>query len=226
MSKPTKNYSAKDTAAAIAALENIQNKTFKKLPQFHEAVAGVLTVLKDKNPDPNAEYFAGTTIFSHICTKGYYEIISKLIEKSVATGIKIDLNASDNEGSTPLMLAISNKRITVATTLLNQESININATDKCGNSALVHAALLGSSFLFQKLIDAGATTEGVIESAQKILGEKSEVKEDIKELVKNSNESETIFLRPSSSTGSRKNGNKITRGVRINEKSSSRCSTM
>lgn len=64
-----------------------------------------------------------------------------------------DVNVSDEEGRTPLILAIQNNNNTVINDLLLRKDIDVNMADKWGNTPLHHAALQHNSVIIKSLLD-------------------------------------------------------------------------
>jgi len=78
------------------------------------------------------------------------EIASLLIEKGA------DPNTQDHQGQTPLMYACRGVSPIVCTVLLNQSSIDLDARDNEGMTALMHAASDGNTRLIRSLLNRGA----------------------------------------------------------------------
>lgn len=105
------------------------------------------TIAIAPNPTPNSH-----TI---IVARGYNDdtVIAHL-RTEIAQGI--DINERNNDGCTPLSLAVKMNRRPVVEFLLEQPYIEVNSTDLFGCTPLHKASSIGSIILVQKLIDAGA----------------------------------------------------------------------
>ena len=64
----------------------------------------------------------------------------------------VDVNAPDNDGSTPLIYASRSGQFEVVQTLLNASSINTNAVDKNGSTPLMLASARGHSDVVKLLL--------------------------------------------------------------------------
>lgn len=84
------------------------------------------------------------------------EAVDILIEKGA--DVNKTVNSKKNYGITPLMLAVEKGNISIISKLLEQPTININASDSEGKSALVYAYISGKFQIIKMLIDYGAST--------------------------------------------------------------------
>lgn len=71
---------------------------------------------------------------------------------------KVDVNARDEEGMTPLLIAVQGNNYAVVETLI-QAKADVNAQDEKGNSALFYAIVFGTPEYFDLLVAHHATLE-------------------------------------------------------------------
>lgn len=79
-----------------------------------------------------------------------------ILNEIIAQGI--DLNGSNENGTTPLMSAVQNDAATCMATIIG-ESVDVDAQDNLGKTALFHAVDRGNNTSVQTLLAAGATIE-------------------------------------------------------------------
>jgi ankyrin repeat protein len=84
------------------------------------------------------------------------QVIHRLFEYGV------DCNATDEAGSTALMLVYKNRQEKLAQLLLEQASINLNAKDSQGKSALNYAIEYGTAPQVQTLLDDDLPVENLV----------------------------------------------------------------
>ena len=78
---------------------------------------------------------------------GHFEIVGALINAGA------DVNARDEFGNTPLIVAAANKRLNVVNFLLTEEVVNINALNEGKISALHYAVCIGNVEIAKALAD-------------------------------------------------------------------------
>lgn len=71
----------------------------------------------------------------------------------------MDVNSSDPNGNTLLILAVREEQPKVVSELLKQRGIKLNARNSSGDSALMLASLRGFAGIAQQLLEAGAAFE-------------------------------------------------------------------
>jgi ankyrin repeat protein len=98
----------------------------------------------------NAQKFDGATALYLAAVNGNYDIVKVLIDKGA------NVNVGDNNYRTPLMVAAKKDHLKTVQALLGAPSIDINATDDDGATALYLAALNGNDDVVKALINQGA----------------------------------------------------------------------
>ncbi|MGB6065389.1 MAG: ankyrin repeat domain-containing protein [Desulfomonilaceae bacterium] len=102
--------------------------------------------LIDGGADVNAKGILGQTALFSASTPKFVKL---LLEKGA------DVNALDEDGSTPLMVAIREGR-TELTGILTENGANINSTTKDGQTPLMMASLKGYTEIVRDLVEKGA----------------------------------------------------------------------
>ncbi|KAJ4860600.1 ankyrin repeats (3 copies) domain-containing protein [Trichoderma breve] len=95
----------------------------------------------------------GTTVLQWAAAKGLIEVVKQRLENGS------DINASDQNGYTPLIVASLGGQFEVAT-LLVEHGARLDAQTQKGATALVPAAISGCVELVQLLLDKGVDVEG------------------------------------------------------------------
>ncbi|CAL7961386.1 hypothetical protein MIDIC_20017 [Alphaproteobacteria bacterium] len=63
-----------------------------------------------------------------------------------------NINAANNEGLTPFMIAVMSNDVQLATYLLTRQNLDVNAQDKHGNTALMYACQMGNHNMIKLLL--------------------------------------------------------------------------
>ncbi|XP_065582552.1 protein TANC2-like isoform X2 [Artemia franciscana] len=119
--------SSSDVSASIGSLRNLYSPNVKVTR---------LLLLSGGSPDHITEYNSNSPLLCIYAAEGNIDMVSLLIE----FGATID--ASNNAGQTPLILASRNGQCDVVRVLI-QHGANLNLADNDGMSPLVHAASCG-----------------------------------------------------------------------------------
>ncbi len=131
--------------------------------------AETVAVLLSHGAKVNARAQNGWTAVTLASAKGYEAIIKKLLKAGA------DANVADIYGWTPLMRAVDGGRVGVVRILLQDKSVQVNARDDHGETALHHAAARGAFEITRLLIihdadvrakDSAGRTPAMVASAQ------------------------------------------------------------
>ena len=100
----------------------------------------------------NGELDRKMTAFMWAVSKGHLDIVEFLVDKGV------NLNLTDNDGNSPLIIATCNGFIEI-TKLLIDKGANLDLTDKRGNSPLIIATYYSRAEIAKLLINKGANID-------------------------------------------------------------------
>ena len=98
----------------------------------------------------NAKGSNGWSAMTIAAAKGLDKILAWLIANGA------DINSADVYGFTPLMRAVDNNHLMVATVLLNTAGIDVNHGDESDNTALHYAVANGKVRMVELLLKHGA----------------------------------------------------------------------
>lgn len=151
-------YGAK---ASQGQLQNDINRivsfeTLKQVPllgRFASTIEGVFH--RENEPTPPKPALEDSIRLGDLATVQYW------IEQQT------DLNASNAEGKTPLLIAVEEKQDTILKALLNTQQIHLNHTDHNGRNALHHAAIKNNETAVKLLLHPQQTEQSSPEQSPK-----------------------------------------------------------
>ena len=114
----------------------------------------IVRILLDKGANTRWKESSGCTAMSKACNNGYLSIVEMLLNHDHGL-----LEIADEDGNTPLQLAIdSHQEIEIVQFLLSRGA-NVDTTDKWGTTILMNACRNGSFVSMRLLLAAGAVVE-------------------------------------------------------------------
>ena len=128
-----------DTALILAAAKG-DSQTIKYLIENHAR-------LNDANNKGQSAITAAVINHNIPAVKALVE--AKRIDKLKLD--KVDVNFADANGNTPLILAVKDGSLSIASILLERDDINLNAVNKDGYTALIEAAIKGDLPILNKI---------------------------------------------------------------------------
>lgn len=115
-----------------------------------ESNSDILRVLLDSGADLKHVDDDGNSAFHYAIYRGNIEYASVLLGSA-------DINMTNGQGKSPLILAVEDKDLDLADLLL-QNGADVDLKDRSGRTALMYAVTHASSFMVRLLLDAGADT--------------------------------------------------------------------
>ncbi|KAG5673330.1 hypothetical protein PVAND_003390 [Polypedilum vanderplanki] len=128
--------SAKNVSLTLCALRNVYNPNIK---------VSRLLLLAGANPDYQTQYFGNAPLLCIVAHEGILSMVNLLLE------FNADVEKTNNQGSTPLILASIKGHFEVVQQLVTSGSY-LGQTDTQQRCALVHAALNGHSHIVKYLL--------------------------------------------------------------------------
>jgi ankyrin repeat protein len=136
-------------------------ETILAAPLFCTLVSGSSQCLKllldDKRTDVTQLDWDERSLLSLACEQGRTDLV-----KTIVADGRIELNAQDDRGRTPLMYAVAKRRKDIVDFLLQQkQAIDVQVRDFRGRNALSLAASTSTPEIFERLLDADESCASV-----------------------------------------------------------------
>ncbi|KAK0712502.1 ankyrin repeat-containing protein [Lasiosphaeria miniovina] len=151
----------RDVVKALMARSDMQQHLvdgFGRTLLSHAAQAGqellVEYLLLTGTFEPDAQDLDGRRVIQYAFRGGHAGVMKLLIETD-RPGPHRHIEASNRFGITPLLIAVQNGSIPIATALL-EKGANIEAENKAGQRSLALAAIYGNGAMMRLLLDKGA----------------------------------------------------------------------
>lgn len=114
----------------------------------------VVKLLLEKGADINKATIDGETILMGAINYHEEEVIKILLAYD-EEGVRVDLNARNNNGETALIRAVENGNTDIFATLV-EAGADMNIRDNNGNTVLIRASMIGEEYILDYILDSGS----------------------------------------------------------------------
>ena len=114
----------------------------------------VVKLLLEKGADINKATIDGETILMGAINYDEEEVIKILLAYDEG-GVRVDLNARNNNGETALIRAVENGNTDIFTTLV-EAGADMKIRDNYGNTPLIRASMIGEEYILDYILDSGS----------------------------------------------------------------------
>ncbi|KAL8805252.1 MAG: hypothetical protein Q9200_005497 [Gallowayella weberi] len=144
-----------EEGATVNARNNAENTAlFEAVYENHPEAVAILLKKPELNVNEEHLHNAERTPLMFAVRDGYADIVSQLLEDP-----RIDVNKKALDGTTALSIAAKTGSSISVRFLLEHDSIDLDAVDHNGSSALIHAAIWDHSEIVKQLLSAGANSK-------------------------------------------------------------------